>query len=153
MRKLVFLLNIWALLCCLVLVACGNAQKTVVPDKNALNYDSFVKKIQNAGMPIVKADAMNSDFFSGKPYGLVIKGERISIFEYPTSEDAQNEAKRISSQGDTIQGHQGNVAAIDWVSTPHFYRAGRLLVLYIGVKPPVVSLLKSILGPQFAGDQ
>ncbi|GCE16500.1 hypothetical protein [Dictyobacter kobayashii] len=154
MPKSILWLRTCILLLCLILIGCGNAQTNTTQEKlekNALNYASFVKKLQAVGVSGTKADAQNSDFFSGTPYGLLIKGERVSIFEYLTSEDAQNEAKRISSQGDIIQKSSSGSAVIDWVAPPHFYRSGRLIVLYVGNKQPVISLLQSILGPQFAG--
>jgi hypothetical protein len=38
-----------------------------------------------------------------------------------------------------------------WVATPHFYEAGKLIVLYVGEDSGVVGVLEEALGPQFAG--
>ena len=40
---------------------------------------------------------------------------------------------------------------ITWVDTPHFYKAGRIIVLYVGSNAAILSLLEEVLGPQFAG--
>ena len=40
---------------------------------------------------------------------------------------------------------------ITWIDTPHFYKAGKIIVLYIGSDATVLDLLKGALGPQFAG--
>ena len=38
-----------------------------------------------------------------------------------------------------------------WVAPPHFYKSGRLIVLYVGQSSPVIIALERALGPQFAG--
>jgi hypothetical protein len=40
---------------------------------------------------------------------------------------------------------------VTWVAAPHFYQAGRILVLYVGDDPAILELLEGALGPQFAG--
>jgi hypothetical protein len=37
------------------------------------------------------------------------------------------------------------------VATPHFYKAGRLIVLYVGDSTGVTNVLEAELGQQFAG--
>ena len=38
-----------------------------------------------------------------------------------------------------------------WVAPPHFYKAGRIIILYIGENATVMDVLNSLLGVQFAG--
>jgi len=38
-----------------------------------------------------------------------------------------------------------------WIGTPHFFRQGRLLVLYLGDEKRVIQSLEGVLGRQFAG--
>jgi len=40
-----------------------------------------------------------------------------------------------------------------WVAPPHFYKAGRIIVLYVGENAAVTEALDTVLGPQFAGKQ
>ena len=40
---------------------------------------------------------------------------------------------------------------VNWVATPHFYKTGKLIVLYVGDNMTVISTLETVLGPQFAG--
>jgi hypothetical protein len=40
---------------------------------------------------------------------------------------------------------------VSWVSAPHFYGAGKLVVLYAGEDERVVAALLDVLGPQIAG--
>ena len=38
-----------------------------------------------------------------------------------------------------------------WMATPHFFKSGKLIVLYLGDDVAVMTLLTGLLGPQFAG--
>jgi hypothetical protein len=40
---------------------------------------------------------------------------------------------------------------VEWVAPSHFFRAGRVIVLYVGTDPAVLEALAALLGPQFAG--
>jgi hypothetical protein len=115
-----------------------------------MTYATFVKQLHVTGTTFTEASVMNASFFSGTAYGLNIGSERISIFEYPTSSDLQQDADRISPQGDQIR-NGSSTTVVDWIATPHFYKRGRILVLYIGNQPKIRALLQSLLGPQFAG--
>jgi hypothetical protein len=39
-----------------------------------------------------------------------------------------------------------------WITTPHLYNSGKLIVLYVSDKNDTIVLLESSLGFQFAGD-
>ena len=43
------------------------------------------------------------------------------------------------------------VSHVDWMATPHFYRRGSLIVLYVGDDVATLQLLRDVAGPQFAG--
>ncbi len=38
-----------------------------------------------------------------------------------------------------------------WVAPTHFYKAGKLIVLYVGCDSDVIDVLQETMGPQFAG--
>jgi hypothetical protein len=40
---------------------------------------------------------------------------------------------------------------VSWMDTPHFYKTGKIIVLYVGSDTTVLELLEGVLGPQFAG--
>ena len=59
-----------------------------------------------------------------------------------------------AAEADAAQiGPDGNprTTMVTWIAPPHFFRADRLIVLYIGDDPTVVDLLTALLGPPFAG--
>jgi hypothetical protein len=47
--------------------------------------------------------------------------------------------------------YQKNVLFVSWVSYPHFYKKGCLIVQYVGKNENIISDIEDILGEQFAG--
>jgi len=37
------------------------------------------------------------------------------------------------------------------MDAPHFYKTGRIIVLYVGSDEQILTLLQSVMGAQFAG--
>ena len=70
----------------------------------------------------------------------------LQLFEYSSASAASADASRISPDGSGTA-----TTKISWVAPPHFFLKGRVLVLYVGNDPAVFNVLKSLLGPQFAG--
>ena len=134
---------------CFIMIGCGSQQ--VGDQGSSLTYSAFVQKLQQKGISTTTTKAFNADLFSGTAHGLMIQNEHVSVFEYATNTALQAEASNISSDGSTIHNQNGGTAAVDWIAPPHFYKAGLILVLYIGKSQHITSLLQSILGPQFAG--
>ncbi len=55
-------------------------------------------------------------------------------------------ADTVSADGSSI-----GTTMMTWVATPHFYKAGKLIGLYVGDDSNVLGILEEVLGPQFAG--
>lgn len=53
---------------------------------------------------------------------------------------------RFAPDGDSV-----GTSMMMWVDTPHFYKAGRIIVLYIGSDQTILDLLVQTIGTQFAG--
>jgi hypothetical protein len=70
----------------------------------------------------------------------------LQLFEYASASAASADAHQIRADGSGTA-----TAIVDWVAPPHFYIKGRVLVIFVGSDPPVLSLLQSLLGAQFAG--
>lgn len=139
------------LLLCFILSGCGS-QST--GDKgSSLTYSAFMQKLHQKGITTTTTQALNTDLFSGTAHGVTIQMEHISVFEYETNAAMQADANRISSDGSTLHNQNGSASAIDWIAPPHFYKAGRILVFYVGKSQYVISLLQSILGRPFAGSE
>lgn len=81
---------------------------------------------------------------------MVIGSEAIDIYIFSNNEEMENEASHIDSDGSEYNNGYSSTN-VSWVSHPHFYKKGSIIVLYIGVNEKIISNLKDILGEQFAG--
>jgi hypothetical protein len=65
---------------------------------------------------------------------------------YESVEAMQNEASQVVPEGGSI-----GTSMVTWINTPHFYKTGRIIALYVGSDQTILSLLEKVLAPQFAG--
>ncbi len=126
-----------------VLMACSSGNSPVY-DLAQFARDLREKEIA----PELTADA--NSLILGRE-GTVVSWGDISVgaFEYPDRPAAIAAAALIAEDGSSVDGI--SEGPINWPATPHFFRKGRLMVLYVGDDRPTADLLKVVLGPQFAG--
>lgn len=110
------------------------------------DYVSLVDHLRTAGATVVPTGTVTQPFLAVTGQVITVNGEQVQVYEYTNDDDASAEASRISPDGGTV----GN-AMVDWIAPPHFYKRSKLLVLYVGTNTPVMRLLETTLGPQFAG--
>ena len=70
----------------------------------------------------------------------------LQLFEYVSASAASADAHQIHADGSGTA-----TTIVDWVAPPHFFLKSRVMAIYVGSDPAVLSLLQSLLGPQFAG--
>ncbi|HWP57007.1 MAG TPA: hypothetical protein VNL14_03850 [Candidatus Acidoferrales bacterium] len=114
--------------------------------KAITDYAGLVEHLRGAGFAPRFEEIVEQPFFSVKGKVLAIGDEHLQVFEYPTPEAASAEAARISPDGMTV-----GTTKVHWLGPPHFYRSGKLLVLYLGTDKGLRRALESALGLQFAG--
>jgi hypothetical protein len=130
----------------------------------AMSYNDLVAKLRAAGAVVVEQGAIAGDTGGLEPSApllrgteriLAVNGERVDVHEYATTFFAAADAARVSPDGSTFRAGVGplggSAVSVDWVTPPHFYRSGRLIVQYVGTRAEMTGLLAQILGPQFAG--
>ena len=157
------------LVAALVLIACGgDATATATPTPNSppgtvvshggpvTDYVSLVDSLRAAGATVDPAGTVSADYFAPQGQVLTVNGERVTTFEFARAEEADAGAEGVSASGDSISRvdpETGMVFAISilWVEPPHFYKAGRLIVLYVGIDSAVINILQEIMGSQFSG--
>ena len=128
----------------LLMLACcnGNASPEAVVD----DLDALIRELRNEGATVNIVGSVSQPFFSASGQVLRVNGEDVQVFEYENAAAAQGEGARVSPDGSSV-----GTTIINWVSTPHFYKSGKVIVLYVGSSRELLSLLDSVLGPQFAG--
>lgn len=139
----------WLATCAVALAGCAPVPthsvqpcgRSAVPDHRAL-----IGGLRAAGAQVVQEQMLRQPFFDVEARILVVDGEGVQVFEYDDATTAAAQAARVSSDGSQI----GTTKPL-WVGPPHFYRKGRLLVLYLGEDTRTLERLACLLGPPFAG--
>jgi len=119
------------------------------------DYVSLVDNLRAAGATVDPAGTGSADFFAPQGQLFTVNGERVETFEFASAEEADAAAAGVSASGTSIvtimpDGTQ-MASMVDWVTPPHFYKAGKLIVLYVACDVDVINLLQETMGPQFAG--
>lgn len=146
------------------LTACNQRQTLTSPGTavlqrsptQAMDYSSLVNRLHTAGATLVAGGEVRQPFMSVAGRIIKVNGERVEVYEYANAADANKQASRISSDGCsfTIVSPSGtpiSTTEMVWTSPPHFYKSGRVIVIYVGLTGNVMQLLTGVLGTQFAG--
>ncbi len=123
---------------------------TVVASQGGAVQDqaSLIEALRKAGATAMIGDQVEQPFLSTTGTQVTINGTDVQVFEYADEAAAQADATKLT---DTLTGR--GTAMISWVASPHAYRAGRLLALYVGDDPALLKLLQQVLGAPFAEQQ
>lgn len=139
----------WLVACAAFLAACAPAPTQSAQPCGRFevsDHESLIGALRVAGAKVVQEQSLRQPFFDVEARILVVEGEGIQIFEYSDEATAAAQAARVSSDGSQI-----GTSKPRWVGPPHFYRKGRLLVLYLGEDIQTRERLACLIGPPFAG--
>lgn len=129
----------------LSLYACSG-DDTVAPDPIALDTTALIESLRNRGAAVEVGGPVSQPFFSVPGQILRVNGGDVQTFEYASEAEAGADAARVSPDGLTI-----GTTMVSWIATPHFFRGGRVLALYVGDDETVLGPLQAVMGAQFAG--
>jgi len=119
---------------------------------NTFNVEKFKIEMKAKNYEFQLIDVEN-DFLPTKRKRMVIGEETIDIYLYSDNKKMEKDAKNIDSKGCqyTSTGVFSRSVNVSWVSYPHFYKKGKIIVLYVGTNEKIISDLKDIFGEEFAG--
>jgi hypothetical protein len=121
-----------------------SAIQTTSAVKPALrNLTQLINALKTRGKKVRRKGRVEQPFLTVKGQIITIDGEDVQVFEYRTARAAEVDAQNVSGAGST------SIAM--WIAPPHFFKSGRLIVLYVGEAPSVLKALADTLGPQFGG--
>jgi len=131
----------------LMVLGCNGSEAPVVPHGGTVHdHISFIDSLRAQGLIVEPASPISQPFFPKPGQVLKVNGQDVQVFEFENPSVAQAHTQKISpdgkSVGDTI---------IDWVETPHFFHVEKIIVLYVGTNPALISALEASAGPQFSG--
>lgn len=110
------------------------------------DLDSLMQTLRAAGSTVELGEAVEQAFFTVPGQIIKVNGADVQVFVYDSAEAMEAEAAQVAEDGGSI-----GTNMVMWVESPHFYKLGQILVLYVGEDQAVIDLLEGIFGPQFAG--
>lgn len=134
------------------------SQTSGSPGGQVFDYALLVNRLRAAGATVeTQGTAGDTYGLHGRGRALLVNAARVEVYEYSDAAGAEADAQHISADGTTFrwQGSFGSehVVTVDFVAPPHWYRAGRILVLYVGADASIGALLEQQLGQPFAGQE
>ena len=141
-------------LCALIIVlglslfGCGGSPVTSTPTESFAVKDraSLIISFQASNATAEIVESVFQDFFSPEGSLVRVNGVDIQVFEYETPEAMEQEAAQVSPDGGSV-----GTSMMMWMDAPHFYKTGRIIVLYVGSDENTLDLLQMVIGAQFAG--
>ena len=122
---------------------------TAIPSLKPLTVQdeaSLQKVLQEAGATVETGDSIAQEFFTPEGHTVKVNGADLQVFEYKNAQAMEKEASQVAPDGGSV-----GTSMMTWIDTPHFYKVGRIIVLYLGNDKSLLDLLNKVMGPQFAG--
>jgi hypothetical protein len=110
------------------------------------DQDGLIDALRTDGATVELGEPVEQAFFTVPGQILKVNDKDVQVFEYESAEALEADAAQVASDGGSI-----GTNMVMWVEAPHFFKSGRVLVLYVGEDQGVIDLLKGALGEQFAG--
>ncbi len=107
---------------------------------------SLLSALKAADATVEVGDSITQDFFSVEGQTVKVNGADLQVFEYENAPAMEKDASQVAPDGGSI-----GTSMATWIDTPHFYKAGRIIVLYLGNDQTILGLLNNVIGAQFAG--
>lgn len=127
-----------------VLTACSGRPASASSEQ--FGTSELIEALHSQGVDAKVGDSVEQAFFSVTGNFINLNEESVQVFEYESVEAMERDAARVDPDGGSI-----GTTMVTWVATPHFYKKGHIIVLYIGDNAEILKMFESILGPQFAG--
>lgn len=129
--------------------SCGAAATPTSTNEAAQTLDQagLISALKAAGATPEIGDPITQEFFSIE--GTLINlgsSDGFQVFEYKTVQDMEADAAKVAPDGGSV-----GTSMMNWIMPPHFFKSGRILVIYLGDNQTTLNLLEKILGKQFAG--
>jgi hypothetical protein len=112
----------------------------------SFSYEDFCKGMRKAGITYEVLGKNGPSLLLVPSIKLKILDEEVNVYTYKDNIELELEAMTFDKTGGLVNGTE-----IDWVSMPHFYKKGNILVAYIGKNNSIIEALKALLGYEFSG--
>jgi hypothetical protein len=143
-HRLISIVSI-AVILLLAISSTGCTEKPASHGVPVTDYVSLVDTLRAAGATVEPKTELEQPFFSVKGQMITVNGNDVQVYEYQDADAADAEAQLVSPDGSTV-----GTTKITFVAPPHYYKAGKLIVLYVGQNGDLLDLLEDVLGSPFA---
>ena len=125
----------------------------VVAVEPVTDYSSFLRALDAASFAVREGGApgLPLSLLDARGRKVVIDGEAVSTFEYPTARAFRDDRSEIRPRGDEIPTADDGTAIINWTDAPQYFGRGTLLVVYLGEDSRTLRVLNRLFGGSFAG--
>ena len=127
-------------------------EATPQTDGSVTDAESLAAALRACGLTVETANAVEQPFLRPESStALTLSGgdlaqpAEVQVFAYADEATAAADAAGIGPNGSP------KTMMIHWIASPHFFRSGPVIVLYLGDDPAVIDLLTALLGSPFAG--
>lgn len=144
--RLLFVVAVGSTACAGKLSASNQPQQGKSHAGQVMDYASLIDNLRAAGISVEPEGEVDQPFFSVEGMMIKVRGEDVQVFQYSSAAAADAQAALVSLDGSAV-----GTTKLHWIGPPHFYKQGKLLVLYVGDNDEVLKALEATLGRQFAG--
>lgn len=144
---LLFVVAVGSAACGEKLAASNQPQQRKSPPAPVTDYASLIGNLRAAGVSVEPDGEVDQPFFSVTGRMIKVRGEDVQVFQYANTAAADAQAAPVSLDGSAV-----GTTKLHWIGPPHFYKKGKLLVLYVGDHQDVLKALEAVLGRHFAGE-
>jgi len=109
------------------------------------DMNSLIVALRSNGLTVETAGTVSQPFFDVQGTQVRVQDADVQVFEFADAEAANAAVALLGPDGNP------RTMMIEWVAPPHFYQAGRLVVLYVGDDAVMTQALTDVLGAQVAG--
>lgn len=113
---------------------------------DVIDYASLLDELRRVGAAVEPNGEVEQPFFSVKGQVIKVNSYDVQVFEYSSTEEAEAQAALVALNGSSI-----GTSMVTWMDTPNFFKAGQIIVLYVGHEALTLDHLMQALGLQFAG--
>lgn len=127
------------------------------PEMPGPEYTNLVDNLRKLGATVEPGGEKHypRPIFSVTCKVIKVNGENVQVLEYDDEAAAEAEAQLVHPHGSTFGtfavGKPGTIVEFNWIAPPHWYKSGKIIVIYVGENQAIMELLESLLGTQFAG--
>lgn len=104
--------------------------------------EDFIKSMEEKNYDFEVSD-VESTFIPTKSKIMKIGKDNIHIYIYNSNKEMEEDFKKIKNGNKYDNGEYGVI--VDWVDTPHIFKKGEIIVIYVGNNKEIIGSLKDIL--------